>query len=237
MTEPTDLPSTRPPVPGAAGVPPYAGPPYAPPPYAAVPPGYAGPPTTGYYAPPPGMYPAPPMMYPPGYRPVAVAPDGQPLAGFGDRFVARLLDGLILGAVGLVLAIPVFVIVFARLSSLPADGSEPPDFGPFLLTIFALEAGLFVLILAATYVYEVEMLYRSGQTIGKRVMKIKIIPMQPGAPLTRGAATRRWLVGQVAASFVPLFNWLDGLWQLWDKPYQQCLHDKAAGTVVVKLPS
>jgi hypothetical protein len=28
---------------------------------------------------------------------------------------------------------------------------------------------------------------------------------------------------------------VDGLWQLWDKPFQQCLHDKAAGTVVVKL--
>jgi len=28
---------------------------------------------------------------------------------------------------------------------------------------------------------------------------------------------------------------VDGLWQLWDKPFQQCLHDKAAGTVGVKL--
>ncbi|MEU3454082.1 hypothetical protein ABZ671_10820 [Micromonospora sp. NPDC006766] len=27
----------------------------------------------------------------------------------------------------------------------------------------------------------------------------------------------------------------DGFWQLWDKPWQQCLHDKFAGTVVVKV--
>ena len=31
-----------------------------------------------------------------------------------------------------------------------------------------------------------------------------------------------------------LLPWLDGLWQLWDKPLRQCLHDKAADTVVVK---
>ena len=28
---------------------------------------------------------------------------------------------------------------------------------------------------------------------------------------------------------------VDGLWQLWDKPYLQTLHDKAAQTVVVKV--
>ena len=39
---------------------------------------------------------------------------------------------------------------------------------------------------------------------------------------------KRFLVQDVAGSFVPFFSWLDGLWQLWDKPYQQCLHDKFA---------
>jgi hypothetical protein len=28
---------------------------------------------------------------------------------------------------------------------------------------------------------------------------------------------------------------IDGFWQLWDKPFQQTLHDKAAQTVVVKV--
>jgi uncharacterized RDD family membrane protein YckC len=169
--------------------------------------------------------------------PPAVAPDGQPLAGFGDRLVARLLDGLILGVASLVLAIPLIVIIVARASSIRVDDQGNADGlgGSFVLMIFALEAAWLLLILAATYVYEVEMMYRSGQTIGKRVMKIRIIPLQAGAPMTRGAAAKRWLVGQLAASFVPLFSWIDGLWQLWDKPFQQCLHDKAAGTVVVKL--
>ena len=34
---------------------------------------------------------------------------------------------------------------------------------------------------------------------------------------------------------MPFFSYLDGLWQLWDKPFLQTLHDKAAQTVVVKV--
>jgi hypothetical protein len=45
----------------------------------------------------------------------------------------------------------------------------------------------------------------------------------------------RYLIEFVAATFVPFLPYLDGLWQLWDKPYQQTLHDKAAKTVVIKV--
>jgi hypothetical protein len=42
-------------------------------------------------------------------------------------------------------------------------------------------------------------------------------------------------VQSLAPQFIPFLGLIDGLWQLWDKPLQQCLHDKAAQTVVVKL--
>jgi hypothetical protein len=38
----------------------------------------------------------------------------------------------------------------------------------------------------------------------------------------------------VVAGFVPGLQLIDGLWQLWDQPYRQCLHDKWPGTIVVK---
>ena len=224
---------------GPSGPDPAARPPAAPPLA-----GYPGAPPSGYQAPPPGYLTAgyPPPGYPPlppGYRYVlpAVAPDGQPLASFGDRLLARLIDGLILGAIAVVLAIPVFVVFVAPLpDSGTGSRAESASFGGFVLAVLGVEAGWFVLAFAATYLYEVELLLRNGQTIGKRVMKIKVIPLAPGAPLTRRSAAVRWLVGTIAPAFVPLFNWLDGLWQLWDKPYRQCLHDKASGTAVVKLP-
>jgi uncharacterized RDD family membrane protein YckC len=168
--------------------------------------------------------------------PPAVAPSGQPLAGFGDRLVARLLDGLILGAATAVLVVPIFVIIFARMATLQAnDQGRITNPGSFLATILLTELGVFLLAIVATYVYEVEMMYRGGQTVGKRVMKIRVIPLRPGAPLTRAAAAKRWSISQLVGAVIPLFSWLDGLWQLWDKPFQQCLHDKVAGTVVVKL--
>ena len=57
----------------------------------------------------------------------------------------------------------------------------------------------------------------------------------PARALTRQMAFKRYLVQHVATILVPGLNWIDGLWQLWDKPYRQCLHDKFAETVVIKL--
>ena len=231
MTEPPDA---GPPYPGS----PYPPPPYPPPPYPSA--QYPGQGPTGYQAPPPGMYGRPPGMYgpPPGYpvAPPAVAPDGQPLAGFGDRLVARLLDGLILGGFAAVLFVPLLIIVITMANSVQVDDrGQLTNGGPVVVVFLLLYAGWILLILAGTYVYEVELMWRTGQTVGKRVMKIRVIPLPPGAPLTRGASAKRWAVYQIVGAIVPVFSWVDGLWQLWDKPFQQCLHDKAADTVVVKL--
>jgi hypothetical protein len=48
-------------------------------------------------------------------------------------------------------------------------------------------------------------------------------------------AFRRYLVQFVARLLRPVLQLPRRLWQLWDKPYQQTLHDKAAQTVVVKV--
>jgi hypothetical protein len=57
-----------------------------------------------------------------------------------------------------------------------------------------------------------------------------------------GYAPPQWYAGptgppppSLSPSGQPLAGFGDGLWQLWDKPWQQCLHDKFAGTVVVKV--
>jgi uncharacterized RDD family membrane protein YckC len=203
---------------------------HVPPPPAVSPQGYGIPPGTPLLGQaPPGWYrPTPP-----------VSPSGAPLASFADRLLAYILDSVILGGVAAACVIPSFlVLVFTQLpeTQLEPDGSAP-DMARFIgmtLLFYAVAIGATLLL---SYVYSVEMMFRSGQTVGKRVMKIRVVPLDPaGGVLTRGMAARRWLVAHVA-SFLPGFAWLDGLWQLWDKPYQQCLHDKGARTVVVKLPA
>jgi uncharacterized RDD family membrane protein YckC len=194
------------------------------------PPGQFPPP--GYYPPPPGYRPAPP---PP------VSPGGQPLASFVDRLLAYLIDAAIFTGAALVIALPAFLIyIFAvMVPQIEADpyatGSDAEVF-KFLVPLLLLEAAFIVISIVLAYVYYVEMMLRSGgQTVGKKVMKIQIIPLDPARKLDRPMAAKRFLVQHIAAIFVPFFSYIDGFWQLWDKPFQQCLHDKFAQTVVVKV--
>ncbi|MFJ8833672.1 RDD family protein [Micromonospora aurantiaca] len=227
MTQPPPNPTPPPagPPPAGGGFAPPGGPAV---PTQHVPPGYAGPP--GY--PPPGYAPAP--------LPPPVAPNGQPLAGFGDRLLAYLIDTAVAMAVTMALFLPVFFLVFVRMiDEIEQAGPNGPDpaelWTGVLLPLFAAELGVLLLMLAFYWVYHVEYARRTGQTLGKKVMKLRIVPLQPDAALSRGMLGKRWVVEFAGGMFVPFLSYLDGFWQLWDKPWQQCLHDKFAGTVVVKV--
>lgn len=158
---------------------------------------------------------------------VPTAPDGRPLAGAGQRLGARLLDSLFWLLIMAVVAGGIVGGGLALAVSLN-DGELPvPPWVPVLAII--------VVVIGSQYVYEVEVPLRyRGRTPGKMILKIEIAPLQPGAPLTRGALANRFMV---AFLFNLLSNCyiglIDPLWLLWDKPYRQCLHDKPAKTVVV----
>ncbi len=161
------------------------------------------------------------------------ASDGRVLAGFGDRFLARAIDTLIVGVAGVVLGFVAVAIYLALAHPHVSDTSTGTD-SAALTAVSEVAVLWFVLLVAATYLYDVELMYRRGQTVGKRAMGIRIVPASPDRPLTRRSATMRWLVEDVASFVVPYFGLLDGLWLLWDKPLRQCLHDKAARTIVIR---
>jgi uncharacterized RDD family membrane protein YckC len=182
----------------------------------------------------------PPPAYPPGYQaPVGyrpplplTAPNGLPLADFGVRLGARLIDGLIAGAIALIVIVP---LTFGVLIASRATNSGQVDAAAFVFAIVLLNVVAALLGLLVSYVYEVEMTKRTGQTIGKKILKLRVAPLDPARPVDRGVMARRWLV-YGPGSWVPGLGLVDGLWQLWDQPYKQCLHDKFARTVVVKVP-
>ncbi|MGI5213014.1 RDD family protein [Plantactinospora sp. CA-290183] len=217
-------------------------------------PGY---PAGGY--PPPGAqpgYPAPqgqPGYGPPGYparpgypAPLPTSPGGQPLAPFADRLLAVLIDGAITGGISMLIMVPLFIIYFVAAGSALADLETRPDgtlepgsggaaAGTLGMLLLLYVAALLLSLLVA-YLYYVEMTVRRGQTVGKRVMKAKIVTLDPAGSVTRGVLVKRYGT-QMLCGFLPGGSLVDGLWQLWDKPFQQCLHDKAAKTVVVKVPA
>ena len=68
----------------------------------------------------------------------------------------------------------------------------------------------------------------SGQTVGKKVMNIRIVDADTGAPIGYGRATLRYFAKIVSA--IPCL--LGYLWMLWDEN-KQTWHDKITTDVVV----
>lgn len=173
----------------------------------------------------PGGYGAPPPGYgaqPGGYG----APPQFAYASMGKRFVAALLDGLVV-FVGTVPGWILFAIAMVgAASSADASGRISDDAaGAFVGLIFLGYALIFVGTLIV-WLYNVYLLGRDGATLGKRWMKIKCLDLN-GQPLGFGKAFLRELVKQVLGSLCFLLY----LWPLFDDQ-KQGLHDKALGTHV-----
>jgi uncharacterized RDD family membrane protein YckC len=207
-----------------------------PPPYARP---YGTPPHGSYGGPPyPPQHPGwrPP---PPGYPPSPVDPT---LAEFWQRLVGRLLDGVVISIVMSPLWLWFYSWYLGKLSTaLPAAGeNDPAELRKFLhleLKLFGVSLLLGAAAAVIMFFYDWYQHAKWGQTIGKRIVKIKVVSLADRGPVTGGAAAKRAAVYGLAPQ-VPLigslFGLLNSLWLLWDKPNRQCLHDKAAGTVVIK---
>ena len=179
-------------------------------PWSYPPPSSPPPPGGGY---PGGAYPG--GSYPGGGYPGGSYPEGdagwgqQPtgyLAGWWYRVGATILDGIIIG-------IPSSVVTFAGTR---AAGSA-----------------LAIVIQAA---YFTIMLSRRGQTLGNMAVRTRVVDARTGGPLTTGKAFGRWAAQFLFGIGVILFlvpTLIDYLWPLWDSQ-NQTLHDKIAGTVVLR---
>ncbi|MFD4976144.1 RDD family protein [Streptomyces sp. NPDC058424] len=160
--------------------------------------------------------------------------DMPPLAARWRRLLARIIDYV------LIIGIPSNLIVWIYGRIHPALGLM----GSALLGV------IFWLVYIG---YDGYLLTTRGRTFGKQWMKIQVGMLHDGSlPAGRPGWLRAAAYGlpgvlaeagwalwaiNVLPAFVPsLFGilWLiNVLWLLWDKPYQQALHDKAAETVVV----
>ncbi len=135
-----------------------------------------------------------------------------PLASLGDRLAGALIDGLLTALV----AIPGLLMMF------PANNEEAG-------TIFMV-VGLFGLA-----IYQWSMIASSGQTIGKRWAGTRIVGLNDELPgFGAGVVLRLWIPSMISA--VPylggLFSLLDILFIFGDD--RRCLHDRIAGTKVVR---
>jgi uncharacterized RDD family membrane protein YckC len=123
-----------------------------------------------------------------------------PRAGFWVRFGAALTDGIILGLVDVILR-----------------------------AAFKTAGSAIGIAIAIAYYVVLEGGPR-GQTMGKQLMKIRVIDVDTGGPIGYGRAFVRY-VGRILSAIVILLGYF---WMLWDKE-RQCWHDKLAGDYVVPV--
>jgi uncharacterized RDD family membrane protein YckC len=222
--------------PSTGGQPPYGAPPpgQPPSPYGTPPPGY-GPPPPGYGPPPPGYAGYPPPGYgppPPGYG--GYAPPGyfgsQPLANWGQRVAAYLLDSL-LTAVPSVIATIVFLVASTPATvTVDADGNvqtTAPSSGPgavALVIAIALWLASFALVIYNRAIRQ----GRTGQSWGKQIMRTRLLSETSGQPIGAGMA----FVRDLAHILDSLPCYLGWLWPIWDGK-RQTFADKIIKTVVI----
>jgi uncharacterized RDD family membrane protein YckC len=141
-----------------------------------------------------------------------------PLAPVGARFLALLLDALLIAGVFTLVTLVLALIIG------PLAGDNAREAG-------AAVGRLGSVVILVVYVVYFTLLEsgRYGQTIGKSLMGVRVATVD-GQRLSRGSA----LVRVVTRSF-PFVGLLAVLWALFE-PRRRGLHDLIAGTVVVAAP-
>lgn len=154
-------------------------------------------------------------------------------AALGKRLAARLLDTLVLGAVtaaaGVPLGIKAMDHIDAKIEAAKLSGET--------VTVWLLDGttsvhlGIVLAVLLLTGVlYEVLPTVKWGRTLGKKLLGLDVRDIEGHEAPGFGAALRRWLVYSVPGLLV--VGVVGVLWCLFDKPWRQCWHDKAAHTFV-----
>ncbi|NYI97759.1 putative RDD family membrane protein YckC [Streptomonospora nanhaiensis] len=167
-------------------------------------------------APPPG---------PPGFPgpPPHAAP---PVAGFGRRLGARLIDYTLLTMFAFM-----FFIVTVLVNPASLQGGEPQD-GFYDAWAYLILFGWGVLLFFYDWLFHIA----GGRTIGKMMVRVRVVRADGGRLRQGQAAGRALLFGlpQCLLCLGHVFTLLDCLWCLSDDERRRTLHDRAAGTIVVR---
>lgn len=174
----------------------------------------------------------------PGYAPPYGAAPGAAQAmmmgarhygGFWIRFVARLIDGIIVGVVGTILSLPLMLLGIGSgvgISALSDRADPTAAFAalPAMMGFFGLS---FVIRIVIAVAYEVWFLSHKGATPGKMALGLKVVRAD-GGPISAGLATGRYF-----AMFVSGIIFCIGYIMAGFDPEKRSLHDRLCETRVI----
>lgn len=143
-----------------------------------------------------------------------------PLADSGKRTLARIIDMILVGVV-------VWLLTWGFGVNEYNVDSDRIEIGKS----FWQSAVAAVLYIA----YDTLLTARTGQTLGKKLLHMRVANLDNGATPSTQIALARAAVLWIPFAFCCACVWtaICGGWSYFDRPYKQGLHDKAAKTVVV----
>jgi uncharacterized RDD family membrane protein YckC len=161
-------------------------------------------------------------------------------AGLGARLVARLLDTLVVAVVAVAAGVPLAATALGHIQEKLDQARMAAAMTGRQVEVWLVDsvvlgnAAAMVAVLALLgFLCEVLPTARTGQTFGKRLMRIRVVDARGGegrrsAPPSLGRSMVRWLVGQLSV-LLPVGL----LWPLFDRRARRGWQDRAARTRVV----
>ena len=178
-----------------------------------------------------GYAPAAPGGYAPGY---AAARPTVTYAGFWLRFVAAIIDGLVMA----VPMVPIYLITFASLLPQFMNHTDDLDRNPFGMISVMLPRIMFIgfIYIILTWLYWSLLESSSWQaTLGKKALGLSVVDLQ-GRRISFGRASGRFFAGRGAT----VFPYLGGLYFFISSicagftEKKQALSDMIAGCLVIR---
>jgi uncharacterized RDD family membrane protein YckC len=143
-----------------------------------------------------------------------------PLADSGKRVLARIIDMILVGVV-------VWLLSWAFHTAEYNVDADKVEYGK--------SVGQSVIAAVLYTAYDTILISRSGQTLGKRLLNMRVANLDDGSTPSWQASLIRAAVLWLPFAFCCACVWtaICGGWSFFDRPYKQGLHDKAARTVEV----
>lgn len=176
--------------------------------------------------------PMPPTAGPYGAAPIQ--PSSQ-YASWIKRVAASLIDGLLSFAVGIIpLVVGIVLIATSVSTAVDVDDATGYTTSGEVNNSGALALGIIIVVIGVLLVFAfgiwntVFRQGRTGQTIGKKALDIRVVRLDNGQTMGTGTAFLRWIMAYLLGNLC----FVDYLWPLWDER-KQTWHDKVVGTVVI----
>jgi uncharacterized RDD family membrane protein YckC len=174
-----------------------------------------------------------PLKNQPAITPTPITPQNfqaqEPLNNYASmdrRFVASFIDGIIVIAINS-LVTGFFGLVTGQLfgyGNISVGKADAPTLGSSLVTMLGS-----VVNLVLTFGYFVYFIGKSGQTLGKKILHIRVVTDVSGLAPGYFSAFLREVIGKLISSIFLLGY----IWAFRDKK-KQAWHDRIAGTLVIK---